>query len=298
MRVTFNAIFREAASGIGAASERLLEFQRQAASGRRIQKPSDDPSGAAMAVGGRADLATFDRYARTAESAFARLTVVDSVLSDVLDQLTVARTAILSALGTTAGVPQRQAAAQALAGVREALFSDLNASFQGVYLFGGAHATAPPYQKGTDGAILPYQGSTREVAVDIDETREVVVAFDGDAIARGTSAEDVFTILDTLIAAATAGDTDALRQGEIALAEVFERVSAAQSRVGAAMQTVDEQKLRLGQAKLALGSRLAALEDANMADVLSGMAQAEAAYRAALGAASRAMQVSLLDYLG
>jgi flagellar hook-associated protein 3 FlgL len=298
MRVTFDAVFREAASGIRAASERLLNLQRQASSGRRIQKPSDDPSSTAAAVGERADMATLDRYTRTADSAFARLTVVDSVLSDVLEKLTMARTAILSAQGSTAGAPQRQAAAHTLAGVREALFSDLNASFQGVYLFGGASADAPPYQKGTGGVILPYQGSTTEVFVDIDDTRQVAVAFDGEAIARGTSADDVFTILDNLIAAATAGDTDALRQGEIALAEVFERVSAAQTRVGAAMQTIDEQKLRLGQAKLALGSRLSTLEDANMVDVLTGMAHAEAAYRAALGAASRSVRVSLLDYLG
>lgn len=298
MRVTFNAVFREAASGIRAASERLLDLQRQASSGRRIQKPSDDPSSTATAVGERADMAALDRYTKTADSAFARLTVVDSVLSDVLEKLTMARTAILSAQGSTAGAPQRQAAAHTLAGVREALFSDLNSSFQGVYLFGGARADAPPYQKGTGGVILPYQGSTTEVFVDIDDAREVAVTFDGEAIARGTSADDVFAILDNLIAAASAGDTDALRQGEIALAEVFERVSAAQSRVGAAMQTIDEQKLRLGQAKLALGSRLSTLEDANMADVLTGMAHAEAAYRAALGAASRSVRVSLLDYLG
>ena len=67
---------------------------------------------------------------------------------------------------------------------------------------------------------------------------------------------------------------------------MFDRVSTAQGRVGADLRTIDEQKLRLSELRRSSAKRISALEDTNMAEAISGMAQADAAYRAALGAAS------------
>jgi flagellin-like hook-associated protein FlgL len=49
--------------------------------------------------------------------------------------------------------------------------------------------------------------------------------------------------------------------------------------------------------KLSSTERLAKLESANMAEAITNMAHADAAYQAALGAVSSATRVSLLDYL-
>jgi flagellin-like hook-associated protein FlgL len=43
--------------------------------------------------------------------------------------------------------------------------------------------------------------------------------------------------------------------------------------------------------------RLSALEDTNMAEAITGMAQADVAYRAALGAVNTVTRMSLMDYL-
>jgi len=44
-------------------------------------------------------------------------------------------------------------------------------------------------------------------------------------------------------------------------------------------------------------ARIAKLEDADLASAITGMTQADAAYRASLSATSRITQLSLMDYL-
>ena len=51
MRMTAATIYRDMNASMERAGERLLDLQQQAASGKRISKPSDDPSGAAAAIG-------------------------------------------------------------------------------------------------------------------------------------------------------------------------------------------------------------------------------------------------------
>ena len=59
----------------------------------------------------------------------------------------------------------------------------------------------------------------------------------------------------------------------------------------------DEHKVRLSELRRASTKRLSALEDTNMAEAITGMAQADAAYRAALGAVNTVTRMSLMDYL-
>jgi len=145
MRVTFSSTFREGAAEINLASQRLADAQRQVASGRRIGLPSDDPAGATAAVTDHATIGTLDTYTRTTDAATSRLTVVDSVLSDIVDKISAAQTTALGSRGTTQTQGQRDAAAANLQGISDALLADLTTQFRGAYLFSGAKATVAPF---------------------------------------------------------------------------------------------------------------------------------------------------------
>src|SRR5262245_30368020 len=100
MRLTFESQHRQAVAHINSASERLLAAQRQVTSGKRVERPSDDPSAAALATVERSRLAATDQYTAAATSAHSRLLVTDTVLSDVLQQLTTAQVSIIGASGS------------------------------------------------------------------------------------------------------------------------------------------------------------------------------------------------------
>lgn len=297
MRVTFNGQFRDALVYVERAGERLAEYQRQVSSGRRLDRVSDDPSGTTVALGERTKMAQVDQYTRSTDSAYSRLTVVDTVLSDIIVKLTAAQVAGTSALGSAVTDAQRAAAAQQLDGLKAALLDDFNTSLQGNYLFAGTKSTTKPYVVNGSGTVAAYAGSTTEVQVDVDQDRMVTVGFDGGAITQGSDPSDVFATIDSLITAVNAGDSTAIASGIAALANVFARVTTAQSRVGAAMQTLDAQKLRLSATKIASAERLSKVEDANIVEAITGMQQADQAYKAALGATAATAKTSLMDYL-
>jgi flagellar hook-associated protein 3 FlgL len=298
MRLTFAAAMRDTYSGIQSAAERMLKYQRQISTGIKVAQPSDDPSATATVISEKAAKASYEQYVQAGDSAESRLSVADTLLSDIIDKLAAARTSILSVQGSETSPAQRENGAQELASYRDAILEDLTTSFRGTYVFGGAAGTVRPYSKDGSGVVLPYAGSTSEVTVDIDRNRPAAVVFNGDAIVTGTDTTDLFTAFENAIAAARAGDAEALHDASGALQRAFDRASQTQSNVGTNLRAIADHTARLEDAGRASTARVASLEEADMAEAISGLQQAETAYNAALGAAARTTRRSLFDYLG
>ena len=297
MRITFNSQYQDAAAALEKASARLHETQRRVSSGQRISRPSDDPTAAATALAERSAIGQVDQYTRASDSVASRLAVVDTVLSDVVAKLTAAQSVATAARGTTLTAAQRDALAQQLDGIRSALVDDMNATLHGRYLFGGAAVTTKPYAVTPPATVAAYVGSPNEVRADVSGDRSVTIAFDGQAITQGSDTQDLFATLDQLITDITAGDNDALGTGLTALQRAFDRATAAQTRVGNDLAMIESQKLRLQQMKLSGSERLEKLEQVDMAEAITQMQHADAAYRASLGAIGTVSRTSLMDYL-
>ena len=294
MRITFSQSYRDAQSDTNLAAEALAAAQRQVSSGHRINKPSDDPAGMNVAIADHAAVGTLDAYTKTADSTTSRLTVADSMLSDIIDKITAAQSAAVSAQGSQATQGQRDAAAAALQGISDALFGDFNAQFHGTYLFSGSKSTTAPYQTGVSG----YQGNTTPVSVDLGQGRTAQMSFDGSAIAQGGDpAGDIFTVLSNLVTAAKAGNSTDLGQGLDALGRALDRASLAQTQVGTTFGLLDDARARISTERLGLNAELSTTEDADMASAITNMTQADTSYRAALAAFGRIGSVSLMDYL-
>ena len=297
MRMTFAATMRDSYEGIETAAERMIKYQRQVSTGIRVSQPSDDPSATATVITEKAANASYEQYTEAGDSAESRLAVADTLLSDIIAKLSAARSTILSAQGSETTQAQRENGAQELGSLRDAILENLTTSFRGTYVFGGAAGTVRPYSKDVNGVVQPYAGSTREVTVDIDRGRPVTVVFDGSAIVDGNDPTDLFTAFENAIVAARAGDADALHQASNALQNAFDRASQTQSTVGTSLRAILNHTSQLEEAGRAAKARVATLEEANMAQAISGLQQAETAYQAALGAAAHTTRRSLFDYL-
>jgi flagellar hook-associated protein 3 FlgL len=297
MRITFSSGQAATMADLESAASNLTRRQREVSSGKRIQAPSDDPTAWAAGVRERSEIASVDQFARSADSATSRLTVADTVLSDLITTFTSARASVVAGQGTIQTASQREATAKELEGLRDAVFDDLNTTFRGTYLFSGGKGLDAPFVRNPDGSISGYQGDSSSISVDVDRTRAVRVSFDGSELAQGTAAEDVFATFAKVIAAVRSGDQAAMADGLKALEAAFDRVVRVQSGVGADLNALDDQRARLGEMKLASQTRLSKTEDANMAESITGMQQANTAYQSALSAVATRTRLSLLDYL-
>lgn len=294
MRVTFRTAYG-GSEYVEIAASQAARARQQVMSGKRVQKASDDPGSMQRAVEGRGEMRSLETYQRTADTATSKLAALDTVLSAVVEKLQQAGVATLSARNSVATPTQREAAAQALEGIRDALAADLNTSFRGVYMFGGGEAAAPPYARVA--GSWTYQGDNAPVSVDVGPGQTVEVSLDGEAIAQGTEATNVLNDLEALIVAVRAGDQAGMTTGTTALDRAFLRATRAQSGVGVDQQTIAEREGQITATRLAVLSRVSKDEDADLAYAIAEMNRADTAYRAALGAIGTASRTSLLDYL-
>jgi flagellar hook-associated protein 3 FlgL len=297
MRVTFSTGQAATMADLESAASDLNKYQRQVSSGKRVQAPSDNPTIWAAGVRERSEIASVDQYVRTSDSATSRLTVADTVLSDLITKLTAARSSVVAGQGTVQSLAQREATAKELEGLRDAVFDDINTTFRGTYLFSGSKGLDAAYVRAADGTISTYKGDSNDVAIDVDRTRSVKVSFDGSELTLGSSGEDLFVTFSKVIAAVRSADQDAMAAGLKGLEAAFDRVVRVQSGVGADLNALDDQRTRLGEMKLASKARLSKNEDANMAESVTEMQQANTAYQAALSAVATRTKLSLLDYL-
>lgn len=297
MRITFSAVTREVMADLAQAAGRMSDRQLEVSSGRRVERPSDDPAAARRIVQEGAEMGTLDQYIRASDSVGARLTVADSVMADMLEHITQARAGASGAKGSHVTPAQREAIANSLNAHRDALFDSFTTRFRGAYLFAGAASSTSPYTQGPGGTVSAYAGSTTTVAVDIDRTRSVEVGFNGDSIARGTDVDDVFTVFEDLATAVQAGDGAGIDAGLLALERAFDRINMAQSRIGASLTTVDNAREGLEDQRRASAERLSRARDTNLPEAITAMAEADTAYRAALGATANVTRISLMDFL-
>jgi flagellar hook-associated protein 3 FlgL len=294
MRVIYD-VFRDGLDAINTAAGQLAKAREQVSTGRRINAASDDPLAMRQAVNEHATMGAVDAYSRSRDSAAARLAVADNVLSTMTDKLTAAVVAGASAQGSTTTAASRAATANQVRSLRESLLADFNTTFNGTYIFSGTAADSRTYE--LVAGAWTYQGNADTTDVQVENGRLVSITFDGRAIAQGGDTKDVLTALDDLATAIEAGDGAAMTAEIDAIERAFDRTQRAIGSLGADSVELDEARTRLSTLRVAAETRRSLLEDANMAEAVTRLSQADTAYQAALAAVSTAERRSLLDYL-
>ena len=297
MRVTFGTGYDLAMADVEQAATEMIRRQREVSTGIRVNTPSDDPSSAASAIRRRGEIAALDQYEKSADWATARGTVIDTVLSDMVNQLTSVRSTGASAVGSIQSDTQREATAKQLEALRDSLLSAVNTSFGGTYLFAGSASLDPPYTKDASGHVTAYAGDSQPLSVDIDRNRSAQITYDGSAVMQGTAGQDLFQTLQSLIDAVRANDQAGITAGLDEVAVAFDHVISVQSGVGADMVALENQTARIGDMRRANQVALSSDEDANMVESATKLSQANNVYQAALHALATRSQLSLLDYL-
>ena len=242
MRITFNSQYRDAQAGIEAASDQLIEMQRQVATGRRINKPSDDPSGAATrrhrTRPARQRRAVFaERRLRHLAPDGRRFGAVGHHHeADRRAEQRPQRARLEQEPGPARGDRHDRSKVSA-----PSLLDDVNTTFHGTYVFSGAKSTTKPYTE-SGGVVSAYAGSTTEVDVDIAEERSITTGFNGEAIVKGSAATDMFGELNNLITAVRAGDSSGMQTALTNLDAAFTRATTAQTRVGVALSSIEAEQ--------------------------------------------------------
>jgi flagellar hook-associated protein 3 FlgL len=292
---------------------RLARTQEQAASGLVINRPSDDPVGAGLVLTLESTLAALAQQQRTVSAAKARVAAGETAVADASQLLVRARELALQGANGTLDSTSRAALAREVEGLHASMVALANTRYDGGHVFAGfATDTAPfaasgPFTNPPPAApSVAYLGDANEIQVEIEDGVQVPVnadgrrAFLGDADGNGLpdpGREDVFAVLSDLWTALQGNDPAAAAATLPRVDRALDQLTTERTAFGASASRIEAAEERLAQRKLEVETRLSALRDADLAEVVSNLVQQEAALQAGLSGMARLLQQSLLDFL-
>lgn len=289
-RVTHQSVQRSTLAGLQSNLAAMAAVQARLSSGKAVGVASDDPLVAADVLRLKADLRATAQHQRNADDADAWLTTVDSALQGSLTVLRRVRDLTVQSGSGALGQTSRDALATEIEQARDALLELANTRLLGRSVFAGTSDAAAAF----DGTTYDHAGGGGTVDRRLGSTTTVRVDGDG-AAAFGTGAGSVFALLDTIVADLRSGadasvHLDALDGRTNAVLTELATVGARQSQVHAAQE-------RLLTQETTTTARVSGLEDIDLARTIMELQLQEVAYQAALGAAAKTLQPTLLDFL-
>jgi flagellar hook-associated protein 3 FlgL len=291
-RMTQRMMSQQALTGMQTSLDRLAKVQEQLSTGKLINRPSDDPTGATSAMRFRASVAEQKQYARNANDALAWLNQIDATLSSMTGQVRRARDVALQGANEGSMGPQaREALATEIDQLREGLIQTANATYLGRPVFGGITGGSTSY----DASGL-WQGVPGEVVRTVADGVKIRVDVEGPDV-FGADSDNVFDHLEALSTALRTNNQPAIATAINRLAADQARITDVQSSVGARTVRVEQAQKAAGDAELSLTASLAEIENTDLPKATVDLQLQEVAYRAALAATARVMQPSLLDFL-
>ncbi len=265
--------------------------------GRRINAPSDDPVGATRAMGLRTSIANANQFLENIREATTFAGDSETALRAIIDSFHRARELTVRGATGTLDQQQRDAIALEINQILEAIVDLANTQSNNRYLFSGTRTRVAPFVPNyVAGEITwcAYAGNSERFSTLVSPGVTVEMNEPGDAVFLNQP----FQTLARIRANLRAGDTDSLsnvRIGEID--DVMTALLDATALFGAKMNRLDLIGQRLEDQSLSLRTLLSETEEADFIESIVQLESQESALQAALSAAARVLQPSLLDYI-
>ena len=183
MRISTNLFNQRGLSGILDQQSGISSIQQKIASGKRINKPSDDPMGSSQVLRLRQAKSLTEQYQRNITQLINRQTMEEDVLSGVEGSLLRVRELALQANNSGLTDPDRQAIATEVELRLDELLGLANTrDSNGEYLFSGFQTNTKPFSQLVDGSF----------SYNADQGHRELKVSDERTIADGDSGLDIF----------------------------------------------------------------------------------------------------------
>jgi flagellar hook-associated protein 3 FlgL len=279
---------------MSAATERADKVQQQLSTNRRIQRASDDPTGAAMAMQHRKNIAFEAQMRRNLENGTAFLNVTESAMDSATELLQRARELTVQGATGTLGPNEKTNIASELNQIIQQLGQVANTNFGGAYIFSGHQTQTPAYNvTGNPPVSATWQGDNGQRIRQISAQASVAVNVIGSDVFGGMF-DDLITLRDNLNSNAP---TTTINNAIADIDHALDRVLNARADVGARINRFEATTNRSLDANTNLQDLRASIEDIDITETIIQFTAAQNALEAALGAIGRTSNMTLLNFL-
>lgn len=298
MRITDKMIADGAGNDLQRALARLLGVQEKLSSGKRVNRPSDDPFATHRAISSRGSILVLEQFRRNISEIKGWVSATDQTLMRVNDLLRDARTLAIQAANGYLTASDRENIALRIDEMREGLLQASQEKFAGRYIFSGTRTGDKPFT--WTGSEVEYNGNDTHMTVNLGPGAELTFNLTGDEVfVDVASGESVFGLLYSLAQAVRAGETTEVGGALLGrLDDVMDRVTEKLGIVGAAYDRLENMDSVLSEVIERERGLLSEAEDVDLAEAVMDLSMQQTAYQASLAASAKVILPTLLDYLG
>ena len=279
------------------SQSRLATLQSQVSSGKKLERPSDDPAAASELLPLQTRLAERQQRMGNIDAASPLMGATESALADISTALASARTAGQQANSSATVSPaQRTALAAQVRAAAQTVLASANSRVGDRYLFGGTITDAAPFAAGPP---VTYNGNNTPVQIGLhDGGGTFGVTLTGEELRDLQGGGDLFANLSRLADDIESGNQTGVQTGLTKVQKNFDHVVQLRGDMGARMNYVALTRESLGREVLQLQERQSALTDVDLSEAIVKMQAAQNTHQAALAVAGKLSSgPQLLDYL-
>ena len=290
MRITSEVMVTRSLDRLQTRLQQYERTQSELATGRRILKPSDDPSGSRRASSLTGAMQGAEQHLRNIDDANGWISSADSQLQSGLTRLHRARE--IATRGSSDTTPaERSALATEVEQIREELEGIANTQYRGRPLFGGftdGNAVQP------DGGAWATNGDGDQIMRRVSDSETVRVNVTaGEWLGEGD--DNALAQLDELAAALRAGEPITGRITGLEAAS--DRVADSLAVLGASANRISSAEMRAQDLLQTMRTELSGVQDVDLAQGIMELQIQQVAYEATLSALGQSLPPNLGAFL-
>ncbi len=261
----------------------------QVSTGKKINRPSDDPVIAMKGMGYRTELKQIEQYKRNTSEVHNWMDNTDSALDKATQTMQKLRELAVQASNDTYDASERENIMKEVEQLKKHMMDIANTSVNGKYIFNGTDTETPPVNEADEFA----PSSTSPVLIDVAG---------GTKLQANVNPEDVFgdnlfANIDSFIEDLGNNDQEAIEGNIEKLQGGIDNIINARADLGARMNRLELVENRLSEQEIVATKTMADNEDVDYEKAITELITQESLHRAALSAGSRIIQPSLVDFL-
>ena len=290
-RVTNTSVGQSTLVNLQRNLQAMASLQARLSSGKTVTKPSDDPAAAADILRINQNSAASEQYARNADNGNSWLTTIDTALQGAVVDLRRARDLTVQGQNAAMSTTAKEALATEIEGIRDGLMERANAQYMNRSVFAGTSNAASAFDP-TTFAWNGVPGSS--VQRRLSDATTVQVDTDGSKV-FGQGASSVFALMDKIASDLRSGAAPPPHQS--ALDTSIDNMLTELASVGARENQVQDAQTQIAADTQNQKTQLSGVQDIDLAATILDLQQQQTTYQAALGAAAKVLEPSLLNFV-
>lgn len=289
MRVTNSVLVNNLKNNLSRNIRTLERMQTQLTTGRRISKPSEDPTGMVESLRLATRLRENAQFQDNVQDALGWLNTTDDALGSLTSALQRVYELTIQGANAPLDTDERLAICAEVKQIREEIGVIANTTHGDRYIFGGTNTTEEPYIEGE------WQHNTTSIHYEIGVGVEIPVNLTAEEVFIDSG---IFESLQNIILHLETDDTQALSADDLGpLQNAIDQVLASQAKVGASVNRLEMTKARLEEQEVNFSNLQAEVDGVDPAWVIMQLKEQESVYRASLAVGARVIMPTLVDFI-